>query len=72
MLYFYLAYRRGIVIFIAVQKAEDLESEYKIAHTTLRCYSLNLGYPLVIVDLSRNATLRRLCPQNVCGNFIIY
>ncbi|KAI3416110.1 hypothetical protein GPALN_005659 [Globodera pallida] len=44
-------------------KAEDLRTEYRLAHRTLQCYCAMKHYPLIVVDLSRNATMQELCPQ---------
>uniref|UniRef100_A0A1I8BY18 Hexosyltransferase n=1 Tax=Meloidogyne hapla TaxID=6305 RepID=A0A1I8BY18_MELHA len=52
-----------IVIFVVVKSSSDLNTEYEIAHSTLRCYCAARHYPLVILDFSNNSTLSALCPQ---------
>uniref|UniRef100_A0A183BQP3 Nucleotid_trans domain-containing protein n=1 Tax=Globodera pallida TaxID=36090 RepID=A0A183BQP3_GLOPA len=55
--------KNKVALFLVVMKAEDLRTEYRLAHRTLQCYCAMKHYPLIVVDLSRNATLQELCPQ---------
>lgn len=52
-----------IGVIVVVQKANDL-NEYRLAQKTLRCYCGIHDYPLILVDISKNVTLQKMCPQN--------
>ena len=58
-----------IGVIVVVQKANDL-NEYRLAQKTLRCYCGIHDYPLILVDISKNVTLQKMCPQNdVCTSY---
>ncbi|KAL3077620.1 hypothetical protein niasHT_037005 [Heterodera trifolii] len=54
---------KNITLFLAIKKEEDLLSEYRLAHRTLRCYCAMKNYSLIVVDFSTIGTMGKLCPQ---------
>uniref|UniRef100_A0A914DZF2 Uncharacterized protein n=1 Tax=Acrobeloides nanus TaxID=290746 RepID=A0A914DZF2_9BILA len=54
-------YSIGVIVVI---ENEDNLGQYDIALKTLRCYCLYQDYPLTIISVERNASYKKLCPQN--------
>uniref|UniRef100_A0A9J2PYZ2 Nucleotide-diphospho-sugar transferase domain-containing protein n=1 Tax=Ascaris lumbricoides TaxID=6252 RepID=A0A9J2PYZ2_ASCLU len=54
---------KGSVAIISVLKDRQNYEEYRLAQESFKCYAIYHKYPWVVVDLSTNETLRRLCPQ---------
>ena len=52
----------AIVVLVIVERTDQL-AEYRLALGTLQCYCVLHRYPFTLLDLSKNETLRRKCPQ---------
>uniref|UniRef100_A0A915BLK3 Nucleotide-diphospho-sugar transferase domain-containing protein n=2 Tax=Parascaris univalens TaxID=6257 RepID=A0A915BLK3_PARUN len=54
---------KNSVAIISVLKDRRNYEEYRLAQDSFECYAIYHKYPWMVVDLSANATLQRLCPQ---------
>ena len=54
---------KNVTVIVIIERTTDL-FQYGLAQNTLHCYCAYHGYPLILVDLSNNVTLKQLCPQS--------
>ncbi|EJW72714.1 hypothetical protein WUBG_16380, partial [Wuchereria bancrofti] len=46
--------------------------EYRLAQESFECYALYHNYKWIVIDLSANDTLQRLCPhEDVINSFLL-
>ncbi|VDN40347.1 unnamed protein product [Gongylonema pulchrum] len=58
-----LAANRISIAIITILLNESNYEEYRLAQETFHCYALYHDYQWIVINLSANDTLRRLCPQ---------
>lgn len=54
---------KGSVAIVSVLKDRQNYGEYRLAQESFKCYAIHHNYPWLVVDLSANDTLQKLCPQ---------